>query len=242
MGISLDDLYRTPVYTAKGRRVGRVGDVLFHPSEPRVIGFAVQRPRLLFLLDLKDRYLALDSCRPRRDEVDVTGGKESWDKAASRRLSVDWDASVVWSGMPVRAEKGTALGQVKNAEFDPETGRLLQLVLTSGAAADIAVGTRRVEPALVTGFRDGSIVVKDEVLTVETSGGAAAAAGRGAAVAKKQAGEAAVAAGKAVRTAAEYGKAAAKVAAGSETGKKTIGWLKSIRDEVVDAMGDPDDD
>jgi len=41
--------------------------------------------------------------------------------------------------------------------------------------------------------------------------------------------------------AALYGKAAAKVAGQSKMGKRAAGWLKSIKDDVVDAMGEPDD-
>ncbi len=42
--------------------------------------------------------------------------------------------------------------------------------------------------------------------------------------------------------AAVYGKAAVKVAGQSDMGKRAAGWFKAIKDEVVDAMGDPDDE
>jgi sporulation protein YlmC with PRC-barrel domain len=234
MALSLRKVYRHQVITAKGRRVGRVSDVLFSPQGTRVVGMVVMRPRLLMLLDRRDRYLALDSVRIADGQVHVAGGRGSWDKAAASRLGFSWDGTVVWQGMPVRTVSGTALGTVRDGLFDPSTGDLLAVGLTSGVAADAAVGVRDVPVALVQGFDGTAVVLADEAALGETSGGAAAAAGKGMAIAKDTAGNA-------VKTATRYGKAAAKVASQSATGKKAMGWLKSMKDEVVDMMGEPDD-
>lgn len=232
---SLRTYYRTPVRSAKGKPIGRVLEVLFDASDAVVVGFIVERPRLLMLLDRRDRYLTRDRSSMRGDVLQVTEERGAWDKAAAKRLGIDWDTTVVWSGMPVRTESGTKLGQVGDGLFDAETGRLEALRLSGGVAADVTLGTRDLPARLVRGYEDGFVVVGDEAAEAATDGGAAAAAGKTAAVAKVQVEQAA-------KTAVAYGKAAAKVASESKTGKKAIGWFKSMRDEIVDAMGDPDDD
>lgn len=221
----------------KGKRIGKVVDVLFAPQSTTVAGFVVQRPRLLYMLDRKDRFLALDSIAIDRAEREftVSDTRTAFDGVAAKRLGLSWDDTVIWSGMPVRTKSGGKLGAVRDGLFDEKTGELVGLGLTGGVTADLAVGVRDIAAARVIEFDGEAVVVTDEVAQIETTGGAAAAAGKGAAVAAKTAGDAA-------KTAAMYGKAAAKVAADSEAGKKAMGWLKAIKDEVVDAMGDPDDD
>jgi hypothetical protein len=108
--------------------------------------------------------------------------------------------------------------------------------------ADTALGTRDFSADLVRGFEGDAVVVSDEVLAVETDGGAAAAAGRGAAVAKVGAEQAVATAGKAAGVAMAYGKSAAKAASKSPTTKKALGFLKTMTDKVVDAARLPEDD
>lgn len=239
---SFNRVYRTGVYSAKGKRQGRVLSVLFDADRPVVVGYIVERPRFLWLYDRKDRHLAHDRVRFTDDGVQVVEERGAWDRKAASRLGIDWDLTIVWSGMPVRTESGAQLGTVRDGLFDEATGELQALGLSGGTAADVALGTTDLPARMVIGYLDGHIVISDEVVALEPSGGVAQAAGKGAAVARVQAEEAVVAAGKAAKTAIEYGKSAARVAARSETGKKTVGWLKSMRDEIVDAMGDPDDD
>lgn len=241
MSIRINDLYRTAVVSARGKQIGHVTDVLFHAEKPRVVGYVVERPRLLYLFDRRDRFLAADRTDASRAQVVVREPSGAFDKDAARRLGIDWEQTVIWSGMPVRTRSGDEIGSVKDAIFD-EDGELEEITLSLGVAADIAVGTRSVTADSVDGYSSGAIVVSDEVASGDTSGGVAAAAGRGAAVAQEQVRQSAQAAGKAIKTAAVYGKAAAKVAADSDTGKKTMKWLRSVRDEIIDAMGDPDDE
>jgi sporulation protein YlmC with PRC-barrel domain len=239
---SLNEVYRTGVYTAKGKRVGRVVHVLFDAARPVVVGYLVERRRLLWLFDRKDRHLAHDRVRFTSEGMHIVQDGAVWDRKAASRLGIDWNLTVVWSGMPVRAEKGTRIGTVRDGVYDVETGELKALGLTGGITADLALGTTDLPAGLVMGFTDGYVVISDEALDIAPSGGAAEAAGKGAAVARVQAEKAATVAGDAAKTAMAYGKSAAKVAARSETGKKAVGWLKSVRDEIVDAMGDPEDD
>lgn len=238
---SIREMSKFAVLTHKGRRIGRVHEVLFRPDGTRVVGYQVARPRLLYIYDRKDLFLSADMASVEPGFVKAHS-KAAWGKAAERRTKIPWDRSVIWYGMPVHTQSGLDLGSVRDGLFDEKTGELEALGLTGGITADAALGVRDIPARMVEGFNGKAIIVRDEAVAVPTSGGAAEAAGRGVAVAKVQAGEAAVAAGRAAAKAADYTKAAVKVAAASDTGKKAVGWLKALKDEVVDAMGDPDDD
>lgn len=241
MARSLIDVCRMKVVTAKGRPVGKVGEVVFHPSEPRVVGLVVRRPRIAYVWDRADKLLALDRAEI-GEMVVVSAQGQAYGNAAARRLGIDWDDAVVWMDMPAKTRSGAKLGLVRDGLFDPETGALEAVRIGGGTVSDIAVGTRDVSGTQVVGFDGEAVVFADSVANTETSGGAAAAAGKGAAVAKQAASGAAAKAEDAVVKAAAYAGAAAKVAARSDTGKKAIGWLKSMKDTVVDAMGEPDED
>jgi len=241
--------------TGKRRKIGSIGDALFHPSENRVVGFAIDRPDLAMVVQLKDRYAALDRVAFVDGESGVEAhveGKAAWDASAARRLGVDWEKTVVWAGMPVQTASGVTLGTVRDAVFDPATGELNALGLTQGMTRDTAIGVRDLPARMVVGFEGEAVVVADDAATIEVDGGAAAAAGRAAAVAKVKVDQAAdvavekfddvaVKAGAAAGKAVFAAKVAAKKAAQTDTGKKAMGWLKALKDEVVDAMGDPDD-
>lgn len=246
------------------RSVGHVRAVLFHPEGRRVIGLAVERPNLALVVPMRERYVALDRVSFRDGYVDVKPGRDSWGKPAASRLGIDWDLTVIWSGMPVRTERGLGLGVVRDGVFAENTGELNALGLSAGIARDATIGVRDLAASLVVGF-DGDVVrVRDDAGQVEMSGGAAAAAGRGTAVAKHKVGQAAETAavvagrgaaiakqrvdeateamGPTAKKAAAYGSATVEAVAKSETARKAKGWLKAIKDEVVDAMGAPDDE
>lgn len=242
MARSFREMSRFDVVSPKGRRIGRIGDALVHPERHEVLGFSVERPRLLMVWDRRDRFLARDRFERRGDRIVVAKEADTWDSAAARRFGVPWERTVVWYGMPVRTRSGVKLGLVRDALYDELTGAIEGVGLTAGITADTTLGVRDVPARLVVGFDGEAIVVEDEAAAVDTEGGIAEVAGRGAAVVKAQAGEAAKAAGEAAKVAVKYGTAAAKAAAKSKTGKKAVGWLKAMRDEVADAMGDPDDD
>lgn len=256
--LSLLQLDRTPVYGEPKKRsgerskVGRISGVLFHPDEPRVVGYLVERSDLALMIERKDRMLALDRASLSEGRVEVDG-TTAWDRGAAKRLGVDWDKTVVWLGMPVHTSSGAQLGLVRDGVFDPATGELNALGLTGGLTQDVAVGVRDLPARMVIGFDGEGVIVADEAALVEVDGGAAAAAGKATAVAADAAGRAAVAAGDAAGRAAVaageaaakatvYARSAAKAAAKSDAGKKTMGWLRALKDEVVDAMGPPDDE
>jgi uncharacterized protein YrrD len=236
------------------RRIGHIKHVLFAPGTCTVAGFEVERPDLAMMVERKPLYLALDAAQFLDGEVEVSSAaKQAWGASAARRLGIDWASTVIWQGMPVVSEAGEELGAVRDGLFDPKTGALQALGLSGGLVADSAVGVRDVPANMVKGFDGQAVRVSDDAAEIALSGGAAKAAGTTAAAASVMAGQVADAAvegagellegaGRVAGAAAAYGAKAARKAAGTELGKKSIGWLKSLRDEVVDAMGDPEDD
>jgi len=257
LAASLRGVYRTPVYTAKGRYYGRIREALFHPERPVVVGYLVGRRRFLFLIDRADRHLALDRTEMRDSKVHITctKAKEAHERVAAERLGIDWDLSVIWAEMPARTQSGKKVGRVYDAEFDPATGQLLSLQLGGSTADNIALGKKTVRGALAHGYSGGFVVMDDSIVQARLSGGAAEAAGRNTAIAKHKAQQAAQsasvygkAAGKVLRQTQDenarnvslYGKAAAKVVKESRAGKNAAGWFKLVKNAAANAMSDPD--
>lgn len=228
------------VFAGKGKRAGSVGHVLFGKTS-KVIGFAVQRPPLLLLLERKDRYLALDRVQWASDGIHVSDSKDAWDGAAAKRLGINWDETVIWLGMPVRTVAGTQMGSIRDATFDDVTGTLAGLGLTGGMTADIALGVRDVPASLVKGFDGEAVVLTDEAAAVETDGGASAAAGRVAAAAKVHGGKAVEQAARAAGKAAAVGTAAVKNAVGPQPAKRAGRFLRALKDGVDRAISDDED-
>lgn len=225
--------------TGKRKRVGHVCEVLFHPTESRVVGFLVDRPDFLFVVRRRDKIVALDRTRIFDDRM-LVDGEDAWDKAAEKRLGFEWDKSVIWMGMPVKTESGRLLGYVRDGVFDEKSGRLNGIGLTQGKGADIALGVREMPASYVKGWNGEAVVVLDSALQIEASGGAAAAAGRGVVVAGVAAAKTVKATKQAANTAAAYTKSAVKVAAKSQTAKKAGKLLKSVTKQVIDAAGPAD--
>lgn len=244
----------TVVGGKKPRAIGHVKHVLFAAEGVRVVGFEVERPDLAMMVVRAPLYLALDSVEFGEHEVEVpASARKAWGSAAAKRLGIDWDTTVIWQHMPAASDGGADLGTVRDGLFDPETGELEALGLTGGMVADSALGVRDVAAGLVVGFDGTAVRLKEEAAQVQLSGGAAKAAGTTAAAATIMGGQIADAAadgaseliegaGRVAGKAVAYGSGAARKAAKSPAGKKAVGWLRALRDEVVDAMGPPEDD
>jgi uncharacterized protein YrrD len=223
----------TEIRNAKGKRVGEIDHVLFHPTENRAIGFEIERRPLLLLIRRKPVFAAFDGAVFSGSRGTVSESADFGSRAA-RRLGVDWHESVIWIGMPVRTTDGTGLGRAKDVRLG-DNGEVISLELTGGTTADIALGVREIPADALRGFDGECLRVEAPAAAVEFDGGAAATAGRGTAVAAHVAEQTA-------KTAVAYGKAAAKVASESETGKKTVAWLRAAKDKTLDAMAADDED
>lgn len=217
---SLRSLEGLAIYDRKGAALGRVTHVLLHPEEPLVVGFEMQPPSVAYVVSRAPRYVALPGVTIGEDRLDVTEDLKEWSGArAERALGFEWDRTVIWVGMPLVTEDGRRQGYVYDASFELPDGRLQDVFVSEGVATDVAVGTRRLDGALVLGF-DGSVVrVKNDAAQAVFSGGVAAKAGGNVAAAK-------VVVGEAGKTAAALGGKAMKAAASSKTAKKAWQVLK----------------
>ena len=197
----------------KGKRVGKVRRFVFHPTEKRCIGLLVKRPDAALMFHRKDLFVALGGFHIDDDgEIVVHDDPAATDKGAVKALGVDWDACVIWIGMPVMTAGGNLLGFVDMVSFDPETGAVHSLTTENGAVNDAVVGKRSIPAQYVKGFRRGrgvalveagsyqgedpnehvergAIMVSDEALDLPIQGGAAAEDGKATAVAARKAKE-----------------------------------------------------
>lgn len=250
--VSLREVYRCPVISHKGILVGYVNDVLFHPTEPRAVGYSVNPPRIGGVVKLPTKYLALDATTLNSDDVIAVTVKDvAWGGKAEKFLGFDWELTVVWYGMPVLIESGDPIGKVSDALFSLEDGSLGGIEITGGTTSDATLGKRSVPPEYVRGFDHPAhaIVVDSRAAALPYEGGLADSAGKAAAQMSEAAQKASVVAERATEvavvaaaTATVHTQRALKKAAQTNAGKKTIGWFKSLAADVKDAMGDPDDE
>ena len=190
----------------KGKRIGKVRRFVFHPSEKRCIGLLVKRPDAALMFHRKDLFVALGGFHvDDGGDLVVHDDSEATERGAIKALGVNWDACVIWVGMPVMTADGELLGFVDTVTFDRATGAVHSLTTENGAANDALLGKRTIPGSYVKGFRRGqgvalvqageyqgetpdeqvergAIMVSDEALELSAQGGAAAAAGKASAV------------------------------------------------------------
>jgi uncharacterized protein YrrD len=228
---SIDSVVDLPVFNHKGKRVGTVSHVLFHPSEPKVVGLEVQPKHVGYVVGLPPKYVPLDEVT--LDEDRVTLGEKGVPSVRSveKRLGFDWDESVIWRHQEVRTPSGAMRGLVQEIYF-AQDGSVEAMSVTSGMTADAVVGKRNVEPGKIIGFDGEDIIVEDDAATEDDfEGGLAANAGAHAAVAK-------VTAEYAAKKTAAYTKSTAKVLAESDTAKKAKGMFSDFVSEAKKAMAE----
>lgn len=172
---------------SRGKPLGRVVDVLFHPSEPRAIGIVVDRPRTAGVVARPPVYVPLGMLERAEEGFVLAQGATALPsaKAGERALGYTWDETVHWAGMPVRSAEGDLVGAVDDVTFAYGDGRVSLLRVSTGILGDIAVGRLEVPGDLVEGFDGETVVVSAGYSELEASGGAAKAAAKGATVAKE---------------------------------------------------------
>lgn len=242
--VSLREVYRCEVVDEKGRQVGWINDVLFHPSEPRTVGYSV-RPHLVSgVVPLPTKYLALDVTELNEDgELAVVAKQAAWGKSAAKKMGFSWEDTVIWYGQMVETSSGEHLGKVADALFSLEDGSLGGFQLTAGTVSDATLGKRSVPPAMVVGFDldRHAVLVSDAAAAIVFEGGAATAAGKAVGEVGKQAEKAAEATVVAAATATVYAQEAVKKALKSPQGQKAKRWFGSVLADIKDAMGDDDE-
>lgn len=227
--IHLSDFEESQVVDARGKTVGRVSRVLFHPCDPVLIGFEVRMKLLFYLFERKRRYTPLSGVRASSKAITLAEGTRL-EKLGGRRAGLDWTQVVVWRGMPVRTASGAALGTVGDVDFDKD-GRVTRLVLTRGATSDVAIGVREVPGDAVLGFEGDAVRLSDDVASPEFSGGLAAGAGKATAVAKVTAERAAAGA---VSAAISAGRAVKRSSVAKRAATSWKGFSDGIREGMAD--------
>lgn len=158
------------------RRLGKIHFPVFEPRGRRVVGFMVSLPDVAGMIKQPDRFVARDALHIYEGALSVVDEKANFDKAAAKRLGIDLDACVIWTGMDVRTESGEALGYCSDAVFDFKTGAVETLSLTRGATASALLGDVEMPVEMLKGYAQGAMVVSDAAATLDVSGGAAAKA------------------------------------------------------------------
>lgn len=185
--------------TERLQRLGKVHNAVFSPDGRSVVGLLVKRPDVVGVIKRDDAFVALDSFELASDgTVTVTCPEDGLDDAAIRRLGLDWDACIIWSGMDARTVEGKPLGYVSDAEFNEKTGEVSRFSSTDGGVAHALLGSFVITPDMLRGYRDGCMIVDAGGHAVALDGGLAGAAGEGYARAKAKGAEV----GKKVGTAA----------------------------------------
>lgn len=179
-------IYRIPAEAKRTRKdgtprdpkkIGKIHFPVFTPDGTRVVGFMVSPPDVAGMIKQSDRFVARDVVRVYEGVLAVPDAKDSFDAAAAKRLGIDLDACIIWTGMDAVTVSGKKLGYCADAEFDPKTGKVSTFSLTSGMAATALVGTIDMPATYLKGYGDGAMIVADEAAELEFSGGVAAKAG-----------------------------------------------------------------
>ena len=221
--------------TERIQRLGKVHNVVFAPGGHRVAGLLVKRPDVVGMIKREDAFVALDSFELRDGAITVTRPQDGMDASAMRRLSLDWDACIIWSGMDARTTDGKPLGYVSDAEFDEKNGRVVRFSTTDGGMARALLGSFVITPEMVVGYRDGYMVVETGGRTPALDGGLAGAAGEGYARAKAGASEV----GKKVGTVAGEAVDKGSFALGKMIGKAQRAIKEASADEPTPAPKPP---
>ena len=175
--------------TDKYTKLGKVHAAVFSPNGKRVVGFTVKRPDIAGMVKREDAFLAWDSFSAAEKDLVVTRRKDALDEAAIKRLSLNWDACIMWSGMDAKTTDGKPLGYVSDAEFDEKTGAVTRFFTNDGGMARALIGSFVITPNMVRGYKNGFRIVDASAGAPQLDGGLAGAAGEGYARAKAKGSE-----------------------------------------------------
>ena len=167
------------------QELGVVHQVAFAPKGNRVVGMLVKRPDVAGMVKREDAFVALDSVVAGDFGLVVSRAEAAMDADAIARLSLDWDACVLWVGMDAKTTDGKELGWVSDVEFNAKNGEVKAFYVGDGSVAKSLVGNVVIPAELFVGYADGYMLVKPEAATLELDGGLAAKAGEGYARAKQ---------------------------------------------------------
>ncbi len=217
------------VVGSDGAVLGRVARVLFHPSEPRAVALMVRRAMALGVIPLPAAYLPLASVAVRDGLVRYASAKLPPTRRAETSIGHHPDATVIWRGMPVRADDGSVVGAVADVSMAAD-GTVEGLDVSTGGVGDLAYGRAYVPGDMVVGFDGGAVAIAAAPGDLASSGGLVRTAAETAAVAAVKAGEVAEAAGAAVVEASYSAGKALRSAVRSPAAKKARAAAKGVAD------------
>lgn len=181
------------------KKLGRVHQFVYHPKEPRCVGFLVKRPDMALMFHRKDAFVAFDGFTVIDGHIIVSSSPQAIGAGACKRLGINLDDCIIWSGLPVMTKDGETLGLVGNVIYDRTTGRVLQLEISQGATANTLLGKRCISASEILGFKRGmgtplyaadetdlnalgALVVSDAAKEAQVDGGVAQKAGEATAI------------------------------------------------------------
>lgn len=235
-------LYRLHVYDKKESRsgkeklksLGRVHMTVFAPDGKHVVGFTITQPDIAGMVKRPDLFIAYDAFEIGDKGLVATKGKESFDDEARKRLGLDWDSCLIWTGMDAKTEDGKELGYIDDVAYDPATGEVQTFYVGDGGLAQKLVGTVEIPASMYKGYKKGFMIVDPAAAELALNGGLAAKAGEDYAKAKQASKEGAAKAGKAATEAVDKGS--------HELGRaisRTAKAMEESKEEFEKAAGTP---
>ncbi len=207
--------------------LGSVKAVLFHTTEPRVVGVEVEPPAAFGVVTRTSRFVLLGDLAVSGDAFKIPWKKLPSATAGEKDLEFGWEQSVIWRNMPVVSAEGESVGVVHDAVFDAQTGAVSLLRVSTGMVGDAALGRLEVPGELVRGFDGEAVVVLPGYNQMRADGGAAKVMASGVAAVKvrgEKVGEGALQVG--VAAAGALGRSLKRGA-----GRKAIEKLKRLMGE-----------
>lgn len=157
--LSTQDLMGKKVFSEgegkRRRKIGKIHNFVFHPTEKRLVGVLVKRPDAAMMFHRKDAFVRLGALLEAEDGLTVANVPDAMDSAACKSLAVDWERCVLWWGLPVMCEDGQMLGTVGAISFDSASGAVCSFELEAGTSESVLLGTVQVPASLIKGFKLG---------------------------------------------------------------------------------------
>lgn len=92
------------------KKLGRVHFPVFTPNGTRVVGFMIKLPDIVGMVKQPDKFVPLDALEMYEGVPCVVDTKENFDAPAAKRLGIDLDRCLIWTGMDVRTNRASRLG------------------------------------------------------------------------------------------------------------------------------------
>lgn len=196
----------------KAEKVGKVSDIVFHPSQKKVVGIVVRRPDIAMMFKRADLFVGIHAFDVLDDCVILKNVANPFDKSACKQLGVNWDDCIYWIGFPLMSKDEKSIGTVGRVNFIPENGEVVSVEANEGSLSRALLGVKEIPAEFILGFRRGigvslrqdtveqeryaqenpeqflgAILIDEEALGVANQGGLAQKAGSASVVIAKKA-------------------------------------------------------